>query len=138
MKKQSIILILLSVCSCLSVASKAQSSKCDSFFIIKVYDSAKHKLLRDASVRLATENGLLGGYPHRRGIFKFHFKDGNKINLVGKQYLFSVYSLGYNEKRDINLAPDCHCVQKVYLRRWTKEEADWIIKNVSVRDSIKR
>lgn len=136
MNKNYLVLLVITF-NFLVIRSIAQS-KCDSVFTIKVYDSASNKRLKDVRVRVDTEKGLYGGYTNKRGIATYHLKDGNKLDLAHKQYLFKVYSYGYNYKEKIPLVLDCNCVQKVYLRRWTQEEADFIIKTVGVEDSSKR
>ena len=128
MSMKSVIFILLSVCSFLSLTSKAQS-KCDSVMVIKVYDSASHKPLRRVFIDLSYGGRYSrASRTNRRGIARLNFSSSDKLDLKNKAYEFKVFLVGYDYKKHIPLSLDCNCVQKVYLRKWTIEEQARIVR----------
>ncbi len=123
---------LLTGIFCLFVVTQlAAQRKCDSIFTIKVYDSLTHKPLQYATIKFDKfdKYQLIVAPTNKKGRATIYLPQ--KIN-ADKIYLFNAAQSGYDNKDNIPLNLDCHCKQKVYLRRWDK--ADSAKFNVTIDD----
>lgn len=104
--KMLFILVLFSFCT-------SAQKYCRSRLKLVIFDSSTSKRLNDVIISLKSSTKILGTNSNRKGIAKFR-----QIGLADTMLKINIYKFGYYGKREIPIAPNKKCVQKIYLKPW--------------------